>query len=127
MNQFIRFVLVGIINTAWGYGLIFGFMYLFSFPPTVSNALGYAISLVSSYLLHRLFTFRSKGGKRGEFVRFLCVFAIAYGANYIALHFLLARGINPYVCQIGAGVVYVVTSYLLGKAFVFKSHRATLS
>jgi putative flippase GtrA len=123
VTQFVRFVLVGILNTAWGYLLIFGFMYFFSLSPTLSNALGYAIGLISSYLLNRLYTFRSKNSKRSEFSRFLVVFGLAYGANYAALRALLSVGLNPYLSQLAAGIIYVLTSYLLGRAFVFKARR----
>jgi putative flippase GtrA len=98
-------------------------MYIFSFSPGLSNALGYGISLCTSYLLHRYFTFRSNGAKGGEFARFLILFAIAYGINYLTLHILLAQHVNPYVCQIGAGAMYVVASYVFGKIFVFKRHH----
>lgn len=121
MPQFIRFLLVGLINTAWGYLLIFSLMYFLSISPTISNALGYAFGLVSSYALHRLYTFRSKNIKRYEFSRFIVVFGLAYGANYVALRALLASGLNPYACQIAAGIIYVLSSYLLGKVFVFKA------
>jgi putative flippase GtrA len=125
VNQLVRFLLVGVFNTVWGYALIFGFMYLFSLSPEVSNVLGYAIGLISSYLLNRFYTFRSKNSKRGEFARFLGVFAAAFGANYATLHVLLAKGTNPYISQVTAGVVYVAASYLLSKAFVFKHRRAS--
>lgn len=123
MSQIVRFIFVGIVNTAWGYGLIFGFMYIFSVSPGLSNALGYGISLCTSYLLHRYFTFHSNGAKGGEFARFLIVFAIAYGINYLTLHLLLAESVNPYLSQIGAGAMYVAASYLFGKIFVFKRHQ----
>jgi putative flippase GtrA len=98
-------------------------MYFFSLSPTLSNALGYAIGLISSYLLNRSYTFRSKNSKRTEFSRFLIVFGFAYGANYVALRLFLTVGLNPYLSQLAAGIIYVLTSYLLGKAFVFKARK----
>lgn len=121
--QFVRFVLVGVANSALGYALIYIFMYFMSLSPALSNALGYGFGLIFSYLLHRLYTFRSRNPKRSEVSRFILVFALAYGANYATLRSLLALGFNPYLSQIPAGAIYVLTSYLLGKVFVFKARR----
>lgn len=122
MMEFFRYTLVGIFNTCWGYFLIFGFMFVFAWSPETSNAAGYAIALGTSYLLNRRFTFKSKNLKRYEFGRFLLVFAMAYIANIFTL-LITVRILewNPYLAQIISGGVYVVSSYLLNRIFVFKS------
>lgn len=121
MSEFARFILVGLLNTAWGYLIIFGFMYVLAWSPEASNAAGYGIGLVTSYLLNRIYTFRSKNRKRYEFGRFLFVFAVAFAANMATLYTMVRWLVwNPYYSQILAGGIYVITSYLLNRAFVFK-------
>lgn len=120
MKQFARFVAVGIVNTLFGYALIFGFMFIAGWSPEASNVAGYAIGLVSSYLMNRSITFRSSNERRSEFVRFLVVFAIAFGANFAALWILLhGLDVRDWLAQILAGVVYVATSYMLNRTYVF--------
>ncbi|GJH20534.1 GtrA family protein [Caballeronia novacaledonica] len=122
VRQFIRFVLVGLFNTGFGYGIIFLCMYLFGLSPELSNILGYGISVGVSYLLHRRITFRSQQAHTREVVRFLVVFAFAYAANLVFLIVLVRwLGVDKGISQLLAGVVYVAASYLMNKFFVFQS------
>jgi putative flippase GtrA len=125
-SSFVRFLLVGAFNTAFGYALIFGFMYLARLSPELSNFLGYAIALLVSFVLSKYYTFALRrtprlGGTGGELLRFLIVFAIAYLANYgVLLLLLYAAGMHPALAQLLSGVAYVVLSYLLNAHFVFR-------
>lgn len=121
MKQFSRYLAVGLLNTAWGYLLIFGFMYIAGWSPEASNVMGYAIGLVTSYGLNRRFTFNSRDTTGPEFARFLATFALAFAANF-AILMLLVRvlGVHAAASQVVAGVVYVGASYLLNRHFVFR-------
>jgi len=120
IGQFSRFLTVGVFNTAIGYAVIFFAMVVLALSPELSNVLGYAVGLVFSFVLSKTYTFRSAGKSHVELLRFLLVFAIAYGANFVALYVLLrVTAIHPILCQIVAGVVYVGCSYLLNSRFVF--------
>ena len=124
-RQMFRFALVGICNTAFGYGLIFGCMYIAGMSPIASNVVGYGVGLLFAYQLHRSFTFDSKGRRRSEIMRFLIVFGVAYSANLATLYILtriihLSGGLS----QVFSGTVYVLTSFLLSKFFVFTTVRS---
>lgn len=125
MNQFSIFVLVGVANTALGYSVIFGCLYLAGMSPEFSNIIGYLIGLVASYFLHRNYTFRSKRQPKTEFFNFVVVFLIAYVANLATL-IILVRALEAHAgfSQIIAGAVYVATSYLLNRNYVFRPYRA---
>lgn len=122
MSQFLRFLLVGFANTALGYAVIFGCMYLGRLTPELSNAVGYLVGLLVSYFLNRHFTFRSARQRSTEFVRFVLVFLTAYTANLVVL-VVLVRGLEIHAAfsQIVAGVVYIGTAYFLNKRYVFHS------
>lgn len=122
MSQFIRFILVGIVNTGFGYGIIFTCMYLAELSPELSNVIGYMIALVASYFFHRGYTFRSKQKRKAEFIRFIFVFLVAYFANLATL-IILVRVVDLHagLSQVITGVVYVGVSYLLNKFYVFRS------
>ena len=125
MNQFSIFILVGVVNTALGYSVIFGCLYLAGMSPEFSNIIGYLIGLVASYFLHRNYTFRSKRQRKAEFFNFIVVFLIAYTANLATL-IILVRALEAHagLSQIIAGAVYVAASYLLNKNYVFRQYRA---
>ena len=125
MNQFSRFLSVGVANTALGYAVIFGCMYLAGLSPELSNAAGYAVGLLFSYFLNRHFTFRSAQQRSMEFVRFGIVFLVAYTAN-LAVLTVLVRTLEVHggLSQVIAGVIYIGTAYLLNKRYVFRSSEA---
>jgi len=121
MKQFSRFIMVGVFNTLFGYCVIFACMYLARMSPEASNMTGYTIGLIVSYILNRNFTFNSKQSRTTEIIRFLAVFVVAYSSNFAILVILIHKvGLHEGMSQIFAGVVYVVTSYLMNKYYVFK-------
>jgi putative flippase GtrA len=118
--QLVRFGMVGLFNTLFGYGIIFLCMYKFALGPATSNAIGYGLGLCVSFTLHRRFTFRSNSKSISEPAKFLLVFALAYIANLAVL--LLAVNhfeADPAWSQLFAAIAYVTTSFLLSKFFVF--------
>jgi putative flippase GtrA len=126
VKEFSRFVAVGIANTLLGYAVIFAFMYLARWSPEASNAAGYGVGLLMSYLMNRSFTFRSSNNRGPEFIRFLVVFALAYGVNFAVLALSLYVLSTPaWMAQILAGIAYVATSFLLNRAYVFSASAGT--
>lgn len=122
MSQFSRFLLVGLVNTFLGYAVIFGCMYLGKLSPELSNIVGYTVGLFISYFLNRYFTFRCAQSCGLQFVRFALVFLVAYFANFATLVvFVRFFAINSGFSQIIAGIMYVVTAYLLNKNYVFRT------
>lgn len=126
MNQLSRFLLVGVFNTALGYAVIFGCMYLAGLSPELSNAAGYMVGLLVSYFLNRYFTFRSAQRRSTEFARFVLVFLTAYTGNLVVLVVLVRiLTVHAGFSQVIAGVIYIGTAYMLNKHYVFRSSEAT--
>lgn len=116
----LRFASVGVLNTLIGYAVIFLCMYALHMGAVLSNVCGYAVGLVTSFLLNRTFTFRSTGAALPEAVRFLAIFLLAYLAN-LGILVLLTRYLhaNEALSQVVAGVVYFCLSFVLSKYYVF--------
>lgn len=125
VRQMMRFILVGLCNTGFGYGLIFGCMYIAGMSPIASNVVGYGVGLLFAYKLHRNFTFGSTGHQRKELMRFLIVFGVSYSANLATLYILTQpMRVSGGISQVASGAVYVLSSFLLSKFFVFTEiHR----
>ncbi len=88
----------------------------------LSNVLGYVFGLIVSYLSHKFLTFKSKGGAKAEFPKFLVTVFFSYGLNFLTLLFCIkVININQYLSQIISGGVYVVTSFFFLKYFAFRS------
>ena len=116
--QFIHYNLVGIINTAVGFFIIFLLMYL-GVEPVLSNAIGYAIGSISSFYLNKKYTFKSTDNRNMQAINFFTVLGISYLLNYIVLKWLLDF-INPYYAQLFSAIIYTLSSFLLVKFLVFK-------
>jgi putative flippase GtrA len=125
IRQFSRYIFVGIVNTLWSYAVIFGLMYGLRWSPEASNVAGYAVGLVTSYGLHRVFTFESRNRKAPEFVRFIVIFAIAFCANFLVLTLMVrVLDADAGISQVIAGVVYVLSSYAMSRGYVFNRRAA---
>ena len=120
LNQFGRYILVGVINTILGYTIIFYCMYGLGLNPITSNIAGYGLCIFASYWMNRTYTFRSNGEKVPEAINFFVVFGLAYLANLTALSFFISNGLHPALSQIIAGVFYVTVSFGANRLIVFK-------
>lgn len=125
MKTFARYLMVGVVNTGIGYAIIFLCMYGIGLSPEISNAAGYGLGMVISYVLNRTFTFGSPPSTRGTKVRFAVVNGLSYLAN-LGMLILLVRtwGIHEGLSQVLAGGVYVATSFLLNKHYVFRVRQS---
>ena len=122
MKELLRYLLVGGLNTVFGYSIIFVLMYLLSWSPQASNIAGYGAGFVFSYILHRIITFRSRNSKFPELARYLVVFGISFISNYSVLELSLRKlMLDPYVSQVVAGCIYILVSYGLNKMIVFRN------
>ncbi len=123
--SFIRFVLVGISNTAVGFGVIFLCLRVLSLGDVASNAIGYFIGFVWSFALNRMWTFRHRGAAARSFARFAAVCAVAYVVNLLVL-LAVRRYFEPasLMPQALAMAAYTVTGYLGSRFFAFPVQRA---
>ncbi len=120
-----RFVLVGIFNTALGYGFILVGLFLGA-GDYLANVIGFALGLPIAYFLHRGFTFRvSARASKAEASRYVIAFVIAYGVNLSVIATGRALGYvdNPLV-QLAAVCAYAAVSYVLSRLIVFPSSEA---
>ncbi len=123
--QALRFCLVGLANTAIGYGLILGWL-LVGMGDYGANALGFAMGLPISYALHQRLTFRRRERRNWrEAKAYGLAFAAAYAVNLgvIALGRASGHAGSPLVQGL-AVVAYAVSLYGLTRCLVFRSARA---
>ncbi len=120
------FGLVGLVNTAVGYGAILGLMAV-GFSPLAANLGGYALGICVSYWLNSRLTFsrRSAAGEPRQHVRFLIAVAIAWLVNLMVL-LLALRLVVPAVAQAFAMVAYSMVFFVLARSFVFAAKKTPL-
>lgn len=118
-RQFGRYSLAGVVNTILGYAIIFGGLAL-GFSPYASNLVGYVAGLACSFFLNKTFVFASHNGRRRQLVRFLAAFAVAYIANLMTLHACLQAATGDVAAQVIAGIVYLLTMFIVLRSWVFR-------
>lgn len=121
----IRYGLIGVVNTLLTLAIIFALIYWLDAQPLVANAIGYAIGFCCSYVLNRLWTFRSQAPVGRSVGRYVVAALIAYGLNALVIHFgIVWAGISEYWIQPVGAVVYTVSLFVLSRAWVFRHKQA---
>jgi putative flippase GtrA len=117
-KQFLRFLIVGVLNTAFGYGLFVAFLYL---------GVQYPVAMAVSYCFGILFNFKSTGSlvfksrNNRLLFRFIACYVVVYVVNVVGVRALDVFGVAPYL---GAAILLLpmaVLSFILNRIFVFNS------
>jgi putative flippase GtrA len=126
----IKFVLVGVWNTIFGF-LVFVILYkLFKkifnldyFAYTSAQILGTFLAVVNAYICHKYLTFQSKVKGRKmifEFLRFSTTYSVIFLLGLIIMPFLVeVLKIYPIVAGIILNIIVVFTSYFGHSRFSF--------
>ena len=129
-KTFLRFIIVGVINTLFGTAIMFVFYNVFGLSYWLSSASNYFFGSILSYFLNKYFTFRYK--KRdwkvvGRFVLNISVcYLIAYGAAKPLVRELLSgtsSTIQENVAMLCGMCLFVALNYLGQRFFAFKSEE----
>jgi putative flippase GtrA len=115
-----RFVIVGLANTAAGLAVIYGAKWL-GLGDAPANAVGYAAGLCLSFALNKSWTFRYAGPTLPALARFLVVIACAYALNLVTvLQAIGPFGVNAYLAQALGIVPYTLFTYFASRWYAFR-------
>ena len=81
-KTFLKFVLVGVVNTLFGTAIMFVFYNVFHLSYWLSSASNYVFGSILSYFLNKYFTFQSKGSNGKTIGRFVFNITICYLCAY---------------------------------------------
>jgi putative flippase GtrA len=119
--EFLRFLLVGIVNTLVGLSIIYMNKWLIGLGDIISNIIGYSVGLTISFNLNSRWTFKYNGNYTTAIAKFLFVFLIAYSVNLITVLFCIKiLLINTYLSQAIGVPPYTIIFYLGSKLFAFR-------
>ena len=119
MPEWIRFVLVGGVNTAFGYSL---------YAACIYAGTGYAVASAVSMTGGILFSYRTMGGlvfrgARGRLWKFAGCHLVVYAFSVALLAAMDAAGINPYLAGLLVAAPAALLSYTLQKLLVFRTRE----
>ncbi|MGE5472456.1 MAG: GtrA family protein [Bacteroidota bacterium] len=115
-HRFVRFVLVGLVNSIFGYGIFAILLYA---------GLHYSLALLLATILGVLFNFKSTGslvfGSHDNrlIFRFVGSYVVVYFFNYMGIEALSRLGVIPYIGGAILVLPMAVLAFLINKRFVF--------
>ena len=127
MIHLIKYCLIGFENTLITLVVSWILYELLHWNLELSNLLGFVAGGVNSYLMNRVWNFKSHAKKGKEIFRFVVVFLCAYLVNLFVLEW--AKDVitvnleffrSGYLANILANGAYVVVSFLMYRFWVFR-------
>ena len=124
-HSIIRYVLVGILNTLCGVGLILVFLHVLNWGYWSSTLLGNGMAMILSYHLNARWTFKTKKRNINGFIVFLGVSVIVYGIAYLiplffwGLIFTNVPSVKT-ISALSGSFLYTVFSYLVHRIITFR-------
>ena len=126
-NTFMKFVIVGVVNTIVGTTIMFVFYNVFNLSYWVSSASNYFFGSICSYILNKHFTFKNKERGWKPLLRFtfniLACYLLAYGIAKPVMQWMLSDysiTIQENVSMALGMCLFVVFNYLGQRFFAFK-------
>lgn len=124
---FVKFILVGIINTVVGTAVMFLAYNIFHLSYWISSAANYIVGSICSYFLNKYFTFQNKEKSPVIILKFIVnitvCYLIAYGGAKKLILLLLSEFSTQWqdniamVCGMG---LFVILNYFGQRFFAFK-------
>lgn len=134
--QFIRFCLVGSINTLLTLSTIFVCKSLLGVNDYISNIIGYIIGVVNSFFWNKQWVFHSHGRYHSEALRFATGFLFSYGLQLATVELLNTSAFGSILINLGfftlsgygiatliGCVVYTVSNFLFNRLITFHHHE----
>lgn len=121
MWVFVKYLMVGAVNTIAGFAVIVFCLEILDLPSVAANAVGFSAGLIISFLLNRSFSFRSNVPIATGLPAFAAVAAVGYLFNLAALlagQTILHLGTYP--SQILGVTTYVLVVFFASKKLVFR-------
>ncbi len=121
VRKFVKFGLVGVVNTVIDLGLFVLLQRVLHVPYLIANIFAFAAAATNSYVLNRRWTFRSTAPDwHREITQFFAVTLSAFLANEGLLYLLVAHVHLPPVVAKLLAVVTVAWNFLANRLWTFR-------
>ena len=117
--QFIKYGLVGVLNT-----LVFSisaFLFSFFFNYTVYTTIAYTLVILTSFFMNKRYTFENTGNYKIYLVKFFAVnVSLLLIIQILQIYLIEMVLLRELFAIIGCMCIYTLSGFLLNKFFVFK-------
>lgn len=120
IRQFIKYILVGLMNTGVFYGIYY-IMLRLGFFYAISVTVGTIVGIINSYFWNKYFTFKSEKKSISETVKFLTVYFVQYLSNLLVIHLCVNNvGVSAELAGLVAISIGLFISYFGNKFWSFR-------
>jgi putative flippase GtrA len=120
-NQFFKFILVGLVNTIFGYS-IYSILIFMDLHYSVASLISTIVGVIFNFKSIGILVFKNNNNKL--IVKFISVYVLTYFLNLLFLS-LLKNYFNLYVSALILIVPLAIVSYVLNRNFVFKDREVS--
>lgn len=122
-KRFIKFIIVGIINTIVGYGT-YSLLITLKINYIIANTISTIIGISCSYLLNKKITFNDIKTTKETPIKFISVYALSYILGTISLTVLVKKcNVNEYIAGFINLFITTFISWFGHKYFSFKEEK----
>lgn len=129
-KTFLKFIIVGIINTLFGTGIMFVLYNLVGCNYWISSMSNYIFGSIISYFLNKYYTFQNTDKSFKVILKFVvnisCCYFIAYGIAKPLVRIILqnaSKKIQENMAMLVGMGLFVVLNYLGQRFFTFKNSK----
>lgn len=118
--QFIKFGLVGVINTGVDWVVFFGSHYWLGVHYLIAQILGFSFGAANSFVMNNYFTFGQGTKLIGrQVIRFAILTGASLGLSTLLLYIGELVGLSIPLSKIAVTIIMMILNYLFTKKWVF--------
>lgn len=124
----IRFIIVGVVNTALDFSILFILAKVLGFPDLISNIMSTSVALAFSFFANKTYTFKGSSASGRQFAYFLIITLIGLWGIQSAIIIIFKSVAGPAIANDGATLLAgkllatcasLTWNYLMYRKFVF--------
>ena len=122
LKQFIKFSLVGVLNTAIHYGIFYVAYTYMGLYHLLASTLGFSFAVTNSYFINKYWTFKTRGSNvQHEFAKFIIVNLITLSINLGSMALLVELcAMDPRIAQLASIGLTLSINFLGNKFWTFR-------
>ena len=118
-QSFLRFIIVGFVNT-FNYYILYVILMFLNNSYIISHTLAFLISMVGSYYLNCYFTYKTKPTLK-KFFQFPLTYVVNYTVTTLSLFLLVdLLDMNEFIAPLIAAIIPIPFTYLISKWILVK-------
>ncbi len=128
IKQFMKFAVVGGINTVIDYLIFSALIYLLHVHYLAANIVSFSVAVTNSYILNRRWTFRRGSQQwRSEAAKFFIINIIALGISELLLHLFVERlHVSELLAKAMAIIVVLFWNFVGTRFWAFRGGASSL-